>query len=232
MAQQVLRDIVLSACLVWALYFLIGSGMSGWPLASLVGFYACLTAALPLHSPGVQYPIAMLRLRPPKPFDNPIAIAGEWHGDSNDDCCQQDHFKVIPTGRMRSLRGENPCAGDAAERRRRRENPKRHRADTKQITDTIFRKAGNEIDDEAQDRSFRFDNEPEFVPYLWTHHALNVMRSKPSPHTERYERTHREANRRVDESDRLTKEIAAEKAGCLSGNRAMMTCNACSAMNT
>src|SRR5262249_62436177 len=100
---------------------------------------------------------------------------------------------------MRSLRGENPCAGDAAERRRHRENPKRHRADTKEITDNIFRKAGNEIDDEAEDRSFGFDNEPEFVPDLWTHHALDVMGSEPSPNAKRYERTDGEANRGVDE---------------------------------
>jgi hypothetical protein len=46
MAHQVLPDMMLSACLVWALYFLINAAGSGWPVAPLVGFYACLTAAL------------------------------------------------------------------------------------------------------------------------------------------------------------------------------------------
>ena len=46
MAHQVLPDVMLSACLVWALYFLVSAAGSGWPLAPVVGFYACLTVAL------------------------------------------------------------------------------------------------------------------------------------------------------------------------------------------
>ena len=46
MAHQVLPDIMLTAWLAWALYFLVGAARSGWPAAPLVGLYACLTAAL------------------------------------------------------------------------------------------------------------------------------------------------------------------------------------------
>jgi 4-amino-4-deoxy-L-arabinose transferase-like glycosyltransferase len=46
MAHQVLPDMLLSACLVWALYFFVSAADSGWPLARIVGFYACLTGAL------------------------------------------------------------------------------------------------------------------------------------------------------------------------------------------
>src|SRR5207249_759588 len=46
MAHQVLPDVMLSACLVWALYFLVSAARSDWSVASLVGLYACLTGAL------------------------------------------------------------------------------------------------------------------------------------------------------------------------------------------
>ena len=46
MASQVLPDMMLSACLVWALYFLLRAADTGWPLAPVAGFYACVTAAL------------------------------------------------------------------------------------------------------------------------------------------------------------------------------------------
>ena len=46
MAHQVLPDVMLSACLVWALYFLVTAAGSGWSVAPVAGFYACLTVAL------------------------------------------------------------------------------------------------------------------------------------------------------------------------------------------
>jgi 4-amino-4-deoxy-L-arabinose transferase-like glycosyltransferase len=46
MAPQVLPDMMLSACLVWALYFFVTGAESGWHRMALVGFYACVTAAL------------------------------------------------------------------------------------------------------------------------------------------------------------------------------------------
>jgi 4-amino-4-deoxy-L-arabinose transferase-like glycosyltransferase len=46
MSYQVLPDMMLSACLVWALYFLLTAAESGWPVAPIVGFHACVTAAL------------------------------------------------------------------------------------------------------------------------------------------------------------------------------------------
>ncbi len=46
MAHVVLPDMMLSACLVWALYFLVSAATSGWPPALLAGFYACLAGAL------------------------------------------------------------------------------------------------------------------------------------------------------------------------------------------
>jgi len=46
MAHQVLPDIMLSAWLVWALYFLVSAARSDWSVAPLVGLYACLTGAL------------------------------------------------------------------------------------------------------------------------------------------------------------------------------------------
>lgn len=46
MGHQVLPDMMLSACLVWASYFLFSAAGTGWPVAPIVGFYACLTAAL------------------------------------------------------------------------------------------------------------------------------------------------------------------------------------------
>jgi len=51
MAPQVLPDMMLSACLAWALYFLVAAARSGWPPGPLVGFYACLTAALLCKGP-------------------------------------------------------------------------------------------------------------------------------------------------------------------------------------
>ena len=46
MAHQVLPDMFLSACLVWALYFLTSAAHAGWPIAPMLGFYVCVTAAL------------------------------------------------------------------------------------------------------------------------------------------------------------------------------------------
>ena len=46
MAHQVLPDMLLSAWLVWALYFLTRAASAGWAIGPVVGFWLCLTAAL------------------------------------------------------------------------------------------------------------------------------------------------------------------------------------------
>jgi 4-amino-4-deoxy-L-arabinose transferase-like glycosyltransferase len=46
MAHQVLPDMLLSACLVWALYFFVTGAEEGWRRAPVIGFYACVTGAL------------------------------------------------------------------------------------------------------------------------------------------------------------------------------------------
>jgi 4-amino-4-deoxy-L-arabinose transferase-like glycosyltransferase len=46
MSHQVLPDMLLSAWLVWALYFFVSAAKSGWTVGPVLGFYLCLTAAL------------------------------------------------------------------------------------------------------------------------------------------------------------------------------------------
>lgn len=58
MAHQVLPDIMLSAWLVWALYFLVSAARSGWAVAPLVGLYVCLTAALLSKGPAALAGVA------------------------------------------------------------------------------------------------------------------------------------------------------------------------------
>ena len=78
MAPQVLPDMMLSACLAGALYFLVTAARSGWPSGALIGFYACVTAALLSKGPQALAAVAaaavavtltggartLLRLRP------------------------------------------------------------------------------------------------------------------------------------------------------------------------
>jgi 4-amino-4-deoxy-L-arabinose transferase-like glycosyltransferase len=58
MAHQVLPDMMLSACLVWALYFLTSAARAGWPAAPMVGFYVCVAAALLSKGPQALAAIA------------------------------------------------------------------------------------------------------------------------------------------------------------------------------
>ena len=58
MAHQVLPDMNLSACLVWALYFLNRAASSGWPVAPTLGFYVCITAALLSKGPAALAGVA------------------------------------------------------------------------------------------------------------------------------------------------------------------------------
>jgi 4-amino-4-deoxy-L-arabinose transferase-like glycosyltransferase len=46
MAHTVLPDMLMTACLLWSLYFLMRAAATGWAPAPLVGFYACLVVAL------------------------------------------------------------------------------------------------------------------------------------------------------------------------------------------
>src|SRR5262245_46606035 len=58
MSHQVLPDMLLSAWLVWALYFFVSAAGSGWSLRPLVGFYLCLTAALLSKGPAALAGVA------------------------------------------------------------------------------------------------------------------------------------------------------------------------------
>ncbi|HEV8587074.1 MAG TPA: glycosyltransferase family 39 protein [Methylomirabilota bacterium] len=58
MAHQVLPDMMLTACLVWALYFFVTASTASWPAARLAGFYACLTGALLSKGPQALVAVA------------------------------------------------------------------------------------------------------------------------------------------------------------------------------
>jgi 4-amino-4-deoxy-L-arabinose transferase-like glycosyltransferase len=89
MAHQVLPDMMLSACLVWALYCLVRAAATGWTIMPIVGFYACLTAALLSKGPqalagvaaaGVAValtdgPAALRRLRPLRGLGAMLVVA-------------------------------------------------------------------------------------------------------------------------------------------------------------
>lgn len=51
LGHQVLADVMLNAWMVWALYFLLRARRTGWPSATLFGFYVCVGGALASKGP-------------------------------------------------------------------------------------------------------------------------------------------------------------------------------------
>src|SRR5919201_608161 len=59
-----------------------------------------------------------------------------------------------------------PCPRKPADRRHDREDPERHRAHSEQVRDDVLRKAGDQIEDEADDRALGLDDEVHLLPVV------------------------------------------------------------------
>src|SRR5207244_150213 len=73
-------------------------------------------------------------------------------------------------------------------------------------------------DDEAEDRALGLDDEPHFVPGLLADQGANVVGAELAAHAEGGHRAHGQPERRVDKSQPLAEEIAAEDARDVPGD--------------
>jgi hypothetical protein len=121
---------------------------------------------------------------PLEPVHDTVPVIVERHGEGSDDDRQHDHFDVVAGGRLRALRGEHPGAGNAAECRHHREDPEGHGAEGEEIADDVLGQAGNQVDDEAENGTFRFHDEPELVPGFFAHEIPHVGVAQPAPEAE------------------------------------------------
>src|SRR6266478_3408819 len=142
----------------------------------------------------------------------------ERHGHGHRDGCQENHLKIVAGGCMGALRRQDPGAWHAAKRGDQRKDPQRHGTDPKEVADHVFRQARDEVDDEAEDRALGLDDEPHFIPGLLADQGANVVGAEPAAYAEGGHRAHGQPERRVDKSQPLAEEIAAEDARDVPGD--------------
>src|SRR5215467_2215142 len=108
-----------------------------------------------------------------KPLDEAIAIIIDRQTERADEGEERDGVDVLLISHVRTEVGRNPRARDAPQGRDHGEQPERHGTDPEQIRDDVLRKAGNQIENETEDRALGLEDEVQPVP---------VMLRQPRPH--------------------------------------------------
>src|SRR5262249_42847672 len=120
-----------------------------------------------------------------------VRVVGERNSCRHDNGCEKNHFDVVAGLGMGALRGQNPRAWNAPQRRRESEDPERYGTQAKQIARDVFGQSRNEEDDKAENHSFGFNDESDLVPDVLAHHLLNIRVSQPAATADGEERAER-----------------------------------------
>src|SRR5207249_5208332 len=117
------------------------------------------------------------------------------------------------------FRSRDDGARQTPDRRDDREDPEGHRADPEQVGDDVLREAGNEVENEADDRALGFEDEVHPVPVVLAEPRPDERLAPAVADPEAEERAGREPDRRVDDAPPHAEERAPDGARHLAGDR-------------
>src|SRR5207253_6613128 len=93
-----------------------------------------------------------------------LAVVVERQAERGDDGDEGDRIDVLLVADVGAEVGGNPGARQTPDRRDDGEDPERHRAHAEEIRDDVLRKAGDEVEDEADDGALGLDDEVHLLP--------------------------------------------------------------------
>src|SRR5574337_2193737 len=140
------------------------------------------------------------------------------------ECCAEEENEgeeaaVVSSANLPSLHREEPGTGDTAYGAEQEEGAKRQRTGTKDVTQKVFRKAGDEKEEEGDPLSCSSREEEEHLVGLGCNEPTSEMVSQPTTHAEGEARADGEADHGIDEAWKRSEEIAANDARRLTRDR-------------
>ena len=129
-----------------------------------------------------------------------MAIVVERQAERGDDRDEGGRVDVLLLAHVRAEVRRDPCSRQPPDRRHHGEHPERHRAHPEQVRDDVLREAGDQIEDEADDRALGLDDEVHLLPVVlaepWADQRLAPQPSERKAH----QRAERESDRGIDDA--------------------------------
>ena len=132
----------------------------------------------------------------PPPPDDPVPVVEDRQADRADDRDERDRVQILLLPHVGAEVRGDPRPRDARDARHDGEHPERDRADAEQVRDDVLRKAGNQIEDEAENRALRLDDEVHAVPVVLAEPGPDERLAPESAQPEAHERPDRQSHGR------------------------------------
>src|SRR5256712_10842498 len=152
-------------------------------------------------------------------LDEAIAVVVERQTEREDDRHEGDRVDVLLLGHVRAEVRGDPGARNPREGRDDGEEPEGHRADPEEVRDDVLREPGDEVEDEADDRALRLEDEVHPVPVVLAEPRPDERLAPLAPHPETEERAQRQADRGIEEPEPRSEERPTDRPGDLAGDR-------------
>src|SRR5215813_1574050 len=154
-----------------------------------------------------------------KALDEAIAIVVNRQTERADEGEEGDGVDVLLIPHVRAEVGRDPRAREAPESRDHGEQPERHGTDPEEIRDDVLRKAGDQIEDETEDRALGLEDEVQPVPVVLGQPRPDQRLAPLPSDPEAQERADREPDRRVDHAPEGAEEGTTDRTRDLAGDR-------------